>query len=144
MSVSGLGLFCLFGGLSTSVGVDFIAGKVGFSHGGLDFLHFVADPEQPLDSNLRASVVRIASAKTAGEFDVHRPFVLSWTWGRENAQVFCKMLSIASGGKKMASEEDVSPLLENLRFAPGGGLLSDGWMGKRAPRVGLGGKGLQG
>ena len=126
MSISALGLFCLFGGLSTSVGVNFVAGKVGFSHGGLDFLHLVAGPEQPLDSNLRATVVRIASAKTAGEFDVHHPLVLFWTWGPENVQIFCKMLSIASCGKKLPSEKDVSPLLENLRVSPGGGVLSDG------------------
>ena len=126
MSISALGLVGLFGGLSTSIEVNFVAGTVGFSHGGLDFLHFVADPEQPLDGNLRATVVRIASAKTAGGFDVHHPLVLSWTWGRENVQIFCKMLSIASCGKKMPLKEDVTPLLENLRVSPGGGVLSDG------------------
>jgi len=57
---------------------------------------------------------------------VHHPFVLSWTWGRENVQIFCKMLSISSWGKKVPYEEDVTPFFQNLRFSPGGGLLSDG------------------
>ena len=73
----------LFGGLSSSLMMNFVAGKVGFFHGGLDFLYFIADPEQPLDRNLRATLVRIASAKTRGDFDVHRPFVghvLTGTW----------------------------------------------------------------
>jgi len=36
--------------------MDVIGGKVGFSHGGgLVALYLVADPEQPLDGNLRAT-----------------------------------------------------------------------------------------
>ena len=48
VSISSTGLFSLFGGLSTSIRMDFVAGKVGFSHGGLDLLYFASDPEQPL------------------------------------------------------------------------------------------------
>ena len=81
LAVSVLGLYKLFGGLSTSVSLNFVGGKVGFSHGGLDFLYLVANPAQPLDSNLRGTLVRIASAKTPGEFNVHSPFVLAFTWG---------------------------------------------------------------
>ena len=112
--------------MSTSVSDHFIAGKVGFSHGGMSFLYFVADPAQPLDSNLRATMVRIASAKTAGAFDVHRPFVFSSTWGGGNWTVFCKRLLVDSVGTKIPAEEDVSQLLEKLKVSPGGGHLSDG------------------
>jgi len=69
VSISHPVLFQLFGGLSMSVTMNFVGGKVGFAHGGLDFLFFVADPAQPLDGNLRATLVRIASAKIRGEFD---------------------------------------------------------------------------
>jgi len=37
---------------------DNVVGKIAFSHGGLDFLYFVADPAQPLDGFLRATWVR--------------------------------------------------------------------------------------
>jgi hypothetical protein len=126
VSISHHGLFTLFGGVSTSVSMEFVAGKVGFSHGGLDFLHFVADPGQPLDGNLRAMLVRVSSAKTAGEFDVHRPFVCSLRWGGATFQLSCKMLSLDTVGMKMPSVEDVSQLLEKLKVSPGVGLFSDG------------------
>jgi hypothetical protein len=112
-------LFRLFGGLSTSVSTGLVAGKVGFSHGGLQFLYFVADPEQPLDGNLRATWVRIASVKTG-------PIVVSFTWGGGKYRVVCKMLSLDSVGSKVSSVEDVSQLLEKLKISPGGGHLSDG------------------
>jgi hypothetical protein len=83
----------LLGGLSTTIDQDHVGGKVGYSHGGLGFLFFVADPEQPLDGNLRATQIRISSAKTAGEFDVHRPFVISITWGNGKLHSVCKTLS---------------------------------------------------
>ena len=130
VSISFISLFALFGGLSTSVSMDFVAGKVGFSHGGLDLLYFVADPLQPLDSSLRATLLRIASAKTAGQFDVHHPFVFSLTWAGGKCQYLCKMLvdmgGTAKPGKKDSSEEDVSQLLEKLKVSPGAGLISDG------------------
>jgi len=66
-------------GLSTSVSMDFEGGKFAFSHGGLEALYLVADPAQPLDGNLRATWIRLPSAKTGGEFDVHRPFVAALT-----------------------------------------------------------------
>jgi hypothetical protein len=94
VSISVLGLFKLFGGLSSSVSMDYVVGKVGFSHGGLDFLFFVADPAQPLERNLRATMVRIPSTKTKGEFDVHRPFVFACTWGGGNFHIFCKMVAL--------------------------------------------------
>ena len=100
VSISALALFTLLGGLNTSVAMDFVGGKVGFSHGGLDALYFVADPAQPLDGVLRATLVRIASTKTPGEFDVHRPFVLSCAWGRGNFELFCKSLALDTVGKK--------------------------------------------
>ena len=115
------------GGLSTSVSMDLIAGEIGFSHGGLDFLYFVADPQEPLDSNLRATLVRIPSTTAShGEFDVHRRFVSSCTWGDGNFHVSCMMLALDSLGRRMPSEEDVSQLLERLKVSPGGGHLSDG------------------
>jgi len=130
----------LLGGLSTSIEQEHSSGKIKFSYGGLDIMHFVADPEKPLDGNLRATFIRIASAKTEGEFDVQHPYVVSCMWGSGNFQIYCKTLSIDkvgkkmgkkmasedSVGKKMASEEDVSQLLEKLKISPGGGPLSDG------------------
>ena len=130
VSISSIGLFKLFGGLSTSISQDLGGGKVGFSHGGLDILCFVADPEQPLDRILRATFVRIASAKNAGEFDVHSPFVFSliWRFDQDLSQILCKRVGANLEGKKeeMSCEEDVSKLLEKLIVSPGGGHLSDG------------------
>ena len=127
VSISAIGLYRLFGGLSVSVLMDFAGGKVHFSHGGLHFLYFVADPSQPLDGNLRATIVRIASSTTAGEFDIHRPFILAHTWGGGNFHSFCKKLSCDAWGKKMMpSEEDMAQPLEKLKGSPGTGLLSDG------------------
>jgi hypothetical protein len=130
VSVSFISLFTLFGGLSTCTELNFVAGNVGSSHGGLDLMYFVADPAQPLDSNLRAALVRIPSAKTAGELDVHRHFAFSCTWGGGNLQYLCKMLADMGGttksGKKGSSEEDVSQLLEKLKVSPGAGAISDG------------------
>ena len=57
---------------------------------------------------------------------MHHPFALSWTWGPEQCQIFCKALSLESSGMKMPPEEDLSPLFENLKLSPGGGHLSDG------------------
>jgi len=99
VSIAFNGLITLFGGLSTKVSMDFVGGKVGFSHGGMDILYFVADPEQPLLSDLRATIVRISSTKTGGEFDVARVFVVACTWGGGNFQIFCKRLSIDKFGK---------------------------------------------
>ena len=121
VSASFIELSRLFGGLSTSVSMDFEGGKLGLSHGGLDFFYFVADPEQPLDANLRAAFFRIASDKTGEEFDVHLPFVMSVTWGSGNYHTFCKSACIDQVGKKMVSEEDVSELFEKLKVSPGGG-----------------------
>jgi len=126
VSLSHLGLYTLFGVFSTSISVSLVAGKVNPSHGGLEFLFFVADPAQPLDGNLRATWVRIAAAKTAGDMDVQRPFVFAATWGGGIFQAYCKMLSIDLVGKKMPPEEDVSQLLEELRISPGASLASDG------------------
>jgi hypothetical protein len=128
VSVSALALFTLFGGMSASVLHTFVAGNVGFSHGGVDFLYFVADPAQPLDGNLRATLVRITSPKTRGEFDRQHPCIMAHrcTWGGGNFQILCKMLSLDTGGKQMPLMEDVSQLLEKLKISPGGGLLSDG------------------
>ena len=126
VSISHPVLFEIFGGLSLSVTMNFVGGKVGFAHGGLDFFFFIADPAQPLDGNLRASLVRIASAKTRGEFDLHRPFVSSCTWGGGNFQAYCKMLSMDIAGTKRSSVEDMSKLFEKLKVSPGGGHLSDG------------------
>ena len=103
--------------------MNFVGGKVGFSHGGLDLLYFVADPEQPLDGNLRATVLR---AKTAGEFDRQGPLVISHTWGGGNLQIFCKRLCVDFWGNRMPSVEDVSHLLEKMKVSPGAGLLRDG------------------
>ena len=128
VSLTHLGLYTLFGGLSTSISISLVAGKVGFSHGGLEFLFFVADPAQPLDGNLRATWVRIAAAKTAGEFDVQRPFVIAAAWGGGIFKAYCKDLSVDVVGHKMPPEpeEDLSQLLEKLRVSPGAGLASDG------------------
>jgi len=127
VAIAFVSFFTLLSNFSVSGSMELEGGKVGFSHGGLDVLYFVADPEQPLDGNLRATSIRIASAKTPGEFDVHRPFVFSNTWGVERFQVFCKMLAFDGlVGIKMPSEKDVSPLIEKLKMSPGRGLLSDG------------------
>ena len=126
VSFSGLSLFTLFGGMSFSVSINFIAGHVSFSHGGMDVLYFVADPTQPLDRNLRATLVRIPAAKTKGEFDVHRPCVTSYAWGGGSFHIGCKMLSLECAGKKMFSGEDLSQLFKKLEVSPGGGLFSDG------------------
>jgi hypothetical protein len=82
----------LLGGLSTWLRQDNVVGKIAFSHGGLDFLYFVADPAQPLDGYLRATWVRIASAKTGAESGVRLPFVLSFAWGGGKFESFCKRL----------------------------------------------------
>ena len=119
-------IFTLFGGLSTSVSNDLVGGKVGFSHGGLDFLFFVADPAQPLDGNLRATFVRIASTTTAEELDRHHPLVVNFAWGNGNLSIFCKMLALDTAGKKMPSVEDMSRLFGKLKVSAGGGHLSDG------------------
>jgi hypothetical protein len=95
--------------------MEFLAGKVGFSHGGLEFLYFVSDPAKPLDGNLRATFVRIAS--------LHLLFVLSCKWGGGNYETICKRLSVDSIGQKV---EDVSQLFDTLKVSPGGGVLSDG------------------
>ena len=89
-------------------------------------MYLVADPAQPLDSNLRATIIRIGAGKTAGEFDVNRPFVFSCTWGSDNYQGCCKMLSFEALGRKVPTEEDVSQLFEKLKVSPGAGYLSDG------------------
>jgi len=119
VSISVLARCTLFGGISTSVFNDFVGGKVAFSHGGLELMYFVADPAQPLD--LRATFIRIASAKTGGEFDRQVPLVISHTWGGGNFHFLCKMLCVDSRGEKITSEEDVSQLLEKLKISPGGG-----------------------
>jgi hypothetical protein len=106
--------------------MEFIGGKVGFSHGGMDVLYFVADPAQPLDGNLRAALIRIAATKTRGEFVVQDRFVTTGTWGAGSFRFFCKKLGIDSLGKKMPSEDDVSQLFERLKVSPGAGHLSDG------------------
>ena len=61
-----------------------------------------------------------------GWFDVHRPYIVSYTFGGGNYHIACKTLACNSFGKKKPSVENVSHLLEELRAAPGGGLLSDG------------------
>ena len=120
-------LFQLFGGLSTSLSVDMTAGKFQFSHGGLEFLYFFVDAEKPLDHTLRATCVRIGGGKTAGEFDVHCPYVATRTWDHEgNFHVVCMRLSYNLAGKKVSSVEDVTQLLERLKVSPGGGHISDG------------------
>jgi len=106
--------------------MDFTCGKVGLSHGGLNFLYFVADPAQPLDSNLRATLVRITSTKTFGASDANGLFVASAVWGGGHFHLFCKKLSINTWGTKMPSEEDVSQIFEKLKVSPGVGLFSDG------------------
>ena len=126
LSISSIALFELLGGLSTSVSMDFVGGKVGLNLGGLDLLYFVTDPEQPLDRNLRATLFRIPSTNTAGEFDVHRPFVVSFTWGSGGYQISCKSASVELSGTKMPSEEEMSQCFEKLKLSPGVGLISDG------------------
>ena len=88
-------------------------------------LYFVADPTQPLDRALRATLVRVASTKTEGEFDVNRPFVAALTWDGGDLHFSSKPF-FDMVGKKVSSEEDVSQLLEKLKISPGGGHLSDG------------------
>jgi hypothetical protein len=142
--MSFLTVMTAFGGLRTSVKIDIMCGKVGFSYGGLDALFFVADPEQPLDGTLRATWIRISSTRTAGEFNVHRPYVSFCTWGNGNFRVLCKTLSLDSTGtsppvlarltgqtltpspESVSEVEDVSELLEKLEVSPGAGLLNDG------------------
>jgi len=126
VSISALGLYTFLGGISTSVKIDFEVGKVGFSHGGMDILFFVADPEKPLDGNLRATLIRIASTYATGEFDAKHSFVFAQTWGGGNFYSFCKKLSLDIEGTRLPSEENVAQLLEKLEVSPGGGLLSDG------------------
>ena len=129
VSLSHLGLYTLFGGFSTSISISVVAGKVGFSHGGLEFMFFFADPAQPLDGNLRATWVRVPAAKTAGELELQRPFVISGMWGGGVFQAYCKMLSMDLVGTKRVCDspaEDVSQLLEELRVSPGVSLASDG------------------
>ena len=89
-------------------------------------MYFVADPAQPLDGNLHATWFRINSAKTAGEFDVHRPVVVPLSWGSGTFHMLCTMLAVDTLGKKVSSVEDVAQLFEKLEVSPGGGLLSDG------------------
>jgi hypothetical protein len=114
------------GGFSTSLAMDYVGGRVQISHGGLDILFFVADPAQPLDSYLRSTCLRIASAQTGGKFDVQRPFVISCTWSHGKFHLVCKRFPLDTSGKKVSSKEDVSQLLEKLKVSPEGGLLSDG------------------
>jgi len=126
VSISHPMIFEFLGGLSIGLTMNFVGGKVGFAHRGLDLLFFVADPAQPLDGNLRASLVRIASAKIRGEFDRHRPSVFSCMWGGGNLQCFCKMQRLSLAGKKRPSVEDMSQLFEQLKVSRGGVHLSDG------------------
>ena len=126
VTVSNRLLLRMVGGLSTSMSMDIDGGKLGFSHGGLDLLYFVADLSQPLDTIVRATIIRIGPSKTAGEFDVNHPFVFSCAWGFGIYQGCCKRLSFEALGKKVPSEEDVSQLLDKLKVSPGGGHLSDG------------------
>ncbi|KAJ1467852.1 hypothetical protein T484DRAFT_1985531 [Baffinella frigidus] len=123
VSMSSLIFIRLLGGLSTSLAQDNVVGQVAFSHGGLDFVFFFADPAQPLDGTLRSTWVRIASTKTPAR----RPFVLYCAWGYGKFESFCESLGMDTVGTKMLSaEEDVSQLLEKLKVSPGGGDLSDG------------------
>jgi len=119
----------LFGGLSTSISMDYVAGKVGFSHGGLDVLLFVADPEQPLDGYLRATLVRVAAAKVRGAIDVDRPFVFSLEWGAGAYHMVGRIIGFDSLGKKRPPvvEDDVHQLFEKLKVSPGVGVFSDGY-----------------
>ena len=126
VSISHPMIFEFFGGLSIGLTMNFVGGKVGFANRGLDLLFFVADPAQPLDGNLRASLVRIPSAMTRGEFDRHRPSVFSCMWGGGNLQCFCKMQRLSLAGKKRPSVEDMSQLFEQLKVSRGGVHLSDG------------------
>ena len=90
-------------------------------------MFLVSDPQQPLDGNLRATMVRIARAKAnQGWFDVYRPYIVSYIFGGGKYHIACKMLACNSFGKKKPSVENVSHLLQEQRVAPGGGLLSDG------------------
>ena len=100
VAIALVSFFTLCNNFSICSSLELEGGKVGFSHGGLDFLYFVADPEQPLDGKLRATSIRIASAKTAGEFDVHHPFVFDNTWGVESFHVVCPMLAFETVNPK--------------------------------------------
>jgi len=121
VSISFISFFLLkIGGFSTSILMKFVGGKVGLSHGGLDFFYFVADPEQPLDSYLRAAWFRIASTKIGGGWDGHHPLVVSCAWVGGNFQIFCKSLALDTVGKKIP-REDVE-----LKVSPGGEHVSDG------------------
>ena len=88
-------------------------------------MYFTSSPTQS-SLNLRATQIRMSSAKTAGEFDVHHPFIRSCTWGGGNLKIVCEKLSLNAVGKKVSSEEDVSQLFEKLKVSPGVGLISDG------------------
>ena len=126
LSISASMIVRLIGGFSHFISLDLVGGRAIFSSGGLDALcHFVADPTQPLDGNLRTSWVRIPSAKTAGEFAVHRPLILAYTWGGGKFHTFCKRLADDAWGKKLmpSVEEEVSHLFEKLKVSPG---LDDG------------------
>mmetsp|Transcript_782 Transcript_782/g.2048 ORF Transcript_782/g.2048 Transcript_782/m.2048 type:complete len:260 (-) Transcript_782:27-806(-) len=136
----------LIGGLVTSMSHLHTAGKVAFTHGGLDFVHFVADPAQPLDSTLRVSAIRVAGDKAGhhqstearhlsdrgshgshgGAFDVHHPFVFSLTWGEGTFRFVCKRIALDAIGTKVSEEEDLSQLFEKLKVSPGGGHHTDG------------------
>ena len=84
-------------------------------------MYFIADPAKPLDGNLRATFVRIASAKTPGEC-----LVFSCFWGAETFRVACTMMRFELVGTKIpaSAEEDVSQLLEKLKVSTGGGGMS--------------------
>jgi hypothetical protein len=100
VSISFISFFVLkmFRGFSTSILMKFVGGKVGLSHGGLDFFYFLADPMQPLDGNLRAAWFRIASTKIGGGWDGHHPLVVSCAWVGGNFQIFCKDLALNTVG----------------------------------------------
>jgi hypothetical protein len=123
VSISLFSFFRLLGGSKMSFSMEYIGGKFGFSHGGMDVLFFVADPAVPLDGNLRATIIRI---QPRGQFDKQDHFVATGTWGGGNFRVFCKLLSFDTVGIKMLSEKDVSQLFEKLKVSPGAGHLSDG------------------
>mmetsp|Transcript_780 Transcript_780/g.2042 ORF Transcript_780/g.2042 Transcript_780/m.2042 type:complete len:267 (-) Transcript_780:20-820(-) len=133
-------MFKLFGGLSTSVSVHNTIGRAAYHHGGLGVMFFVADPAQPLDGNLRATTLRLASISSykpggstssySGVFDAHRPFVLSCVWGGGAFRVLCKRIGMDLVSKKKAAivekVEDVSQLVEKLKVSPGVGVFRDG------------------
>jgi len=112
-----------YGGLSASVAKSAVAGKLGFCHGGLDVTCFIADPEQPLDGNLRATLVRYASRASAKIGAP--PMVFDLTWGYGNFRTVCSMIDFDRVGTKSPEAEDVSQLFEKLNVSPGGGHLID-------------------